>query len=357
MWRTLERSGINPVNKKKNRTYLRPSVSSSCPPPGTCPVGVFTHRFLESVIIHTLILIHSGRGALFTTKAMRDQCSIYDRSVTNSDGNSGDHKTLNVKWIPIYLNQLRPLSLLGLEPLARRQEMAIIARYRRYLSPPPSPSPWRPSQTADLTELLPSNAHLRASLPRTNSDDRRQELAKQLARDDEPISIASSGGEDANYLLAKAVVGRYAESYLPTIREHQVVLERGVEVVEESLRGRRGKRKKGKDGLEPALSSLVNGVEAEWMIWSRITPPAVALYAWWVVFAIWRKLDDGERDFLAQFTTNRDKVETWLTWAFVGLAAVLCILALAVWAVVEAVRVFSDYRLDSSPGEGDKCTD
>lgn len=232
--------------------------------------------------------------------------------------------------------------------------MAIIARYRRYLSPPPSPSPWRPSQTADLTDLLlPSNAHLRAPLPRTDSDNRRQELAKRLARDDEPISTTSSRGEDANYLLAKAVVGRYIESYLPTIKEHQVVLERGVEVVGESLRRRGG----GKDVLDSAVSSLANGVEVEWMIWSRITPPAVALYAWWAVFAIWRKLDDGERDFLVQFTTNRDKVETWLMWAFAGLAVVLCLLAFVVWAVVEAMRMFSDSKLNSPPrSEGGRPT-
>jgi len=155
------------------------------------------------------------------------------------------------------------------------------------------------------------------------------------------VLARSSGGEDAKYLLAKAVVGRYMEPYLPTIREHGVVLERGVEVVEESLR--RDKERKD-SALDSGLSSLVNGVEVEWMIWSRITPPAVALYSWWVVFAIWRKLDDGERDFLVQFTTNRDKVETWLAWAFAGLAVVLCVLALVVWAAVEAMRMFSDSR-------------
>ncbi|KAF9649532.1 hypothetical protein BDM02DRAFT_1801497 [Thelephora ganbajun] len=222
--------------------------------------------------------------------------------------------------------------------------MAIIARYRRYLSPPPSPSPWRPSQTSDLTELLPSNAHLRVPLPRMDSDDRRQELAKQLARDDEPLSMCSSGGEDASYLLAKAVAGRYMESYLPTIKEHQVVLERGVEVVEEGLR-QRGRGRRGKDALDSVLLSLVHGVEVEWMIWSRIAPPAVAWYAWWVAFAIWRKLDDGERDFLVQFTTNRDKVEAWVAWAFAGLAVVLCVLAFVVWAVVEAARMFSGSKL------------
>jgi len=231
--------------------------------------------------------------------------------------------------------------------------MAILARYQRYLSPPTSPSPYRPSQTADLTELLPSNAHLRASLPRTDSENRRQELAKQLAKDDEPVTAIPSGGEDVNYLLAKAVVVRYMESYLPSIREHKVVLERGAEVVEESFRGRRERRKK--PAADSTLLSLVHGVEVEWMIWSRITPPAVALYAWWVVFAIWRKLDDGERDFLVQFTANRDKVETWLTWAFAGLAVVLCVLAFVVWAVVEAMRMFQTSKL--TPREDEKTTD
>jgi len=231
--------------------------------------------------------------------------------------------------------------------------MAIIARYRRNLSPP-SPSPWRPSQTNDLTELLPSNAHLRTPLPRTDSDNRREELAKQLARDNEPVSIESSGGEDANYLLAKAVAGRYAESYLPTIKEHRIVLERGIEVVGESLGRRRGRGRGKKEVPDSVASTFVNGVEAEWMIWSRITPPVVALYSWWAVFAIWRKLDDGERDFLVQFTTNRDKVETWLMWAFAGLAVVLCVLALVVWGVVEGMRMFSDSKLDPSLGEGDE---
>lgn len=232
--------------------------------------------------------------------------------------------------------------------------MAIIARYRRYLSPPPSPSPWRPSQTSDLTELLPSNAHLRAPLPRTDSDNRREELAKQLARDNEPVSIESSGGEDANYLLAKAVAGRYAESYLPTVKGHRVVFERGIEVVEESLRRHRGRGRGEKEVSNSVTSTLVNGTKVEWMIWSRITPPAVALYAWWAVFAIWRKLDDGERDFLVQFTTNRDKVKTWLMWTFAGLAIVLCVLAFVVWGVVEGMRMFSDSKLDPSPGEGDE---
>ena len=155
-----------------------------------------------------------------------------------------------------------------------------------------------------------------------------------------------------SYLLAKAVVGRYMEPYMPTIREHKVVLERGAEVVGESLRRRRGRR--GKVTVDSALSSLVREVEIEWMIWSRVTPPVVALYAWWVVFAIWRKLDDGEHDFLVQFTTNRDKVETWLVWAFVGLAVVLCVVALVVWAVAEGVRMFSNSKLDLPPREGDR---
>lgn len=158
--------------------------------------------------------------------------------------------------------------------------------------------------------------------------------------------------------MAKAVVGRYVESYLPTMKEHQIALERGAEVVEESLRRHRGRRRR-RDGDVPdsVISSLVNGAEAEWMIWSRITPPAVALYAWWVVFAIWRKLDDGERDLLFQFTANRDKVETWLAWAFAGLAVVLCLLAFVVWAVVRATRMFSDSKLNHPPEGGDKSTD
>ena len=154
-------------------------------------------------------------------------------------------------------------------------------------------------------------------------------------------------------MLAEAVVGRYMESYMPAIRDHQVVLERGVEVVEESLRRYRGRGRRGKGVLDSAVSSLVNAVEVEWMIWSRITPPAVALYSWWVTFAIWKKLDDGERDFLAQFTTNRDKVETWLVWAFAGLGVMLCVLAFVVWAAVEAMRMFSGSR----KREGDKSTD
>lgn len=234
--------------------------------------------------------------------------------------------------------------------------MAIIARYQRHLSPPPSPSPWRPSRTSDLTELLPSNAHLQVSLPRTDSDNRREELAKQLARDDELVSVSSSGGEGASYLLAKAVVGRYVESYLPTIKEHRVVLERGMEVVGGSLRGDGGGGKKGKGVRESVISSLVDGVEAEWIIWSRITPPAVALYAWWVAFSIWRKLDDGEHDLLFQLTKDRERVETWLTWAFAGLAIVLCVLAFVVWAVVESMRIFSASKLDPPPRGGGEST-
>jgi len=80
----------------------------------------------------------------------------------------------------------------------------------------------------------------------------------------------------------------------------------------------------------------------------------VALYAWWVLLVIWRKLDDGKHDFLVQLTTNRDKVETWLVWAFAGLAFVLCVLAFVVWAVVEAMRTYS--RL-APPREGDKSID
>jgi len=233
--------------------------------------------------------------------------------------------------------------------------MAIIARYQRSLSPPPSPSSHQPSQTSDLADLLPSNAHLRAPLPRTDSENRRQELAKQLAKDDEPVSTRTEGGEDTSYLLAKAVVGRYMEPYLPTIREHKVVLERGVEVVEDSMRRYRGKREKG--AVDSALSSLGRGIEVEWVIWSRMAPPAVALYAWWVLLAIWRKLDDGKRDFLVQLTENRDEVETWLTWAFAGLVVVLCALAFVVWAVVEAMRMFSSSGLDPLPRECDKSRD
>jgi len=236
-----------------------------------------------------------------------------------------------------------------------RQIMAIIARYQRYLYPPPSPAPHQQSQTSGLTELLSSNAHLRAPLPRTDSDNRRQELAKQLAKDDEPVSTRSSTGEDTNYPLAKAVVGRYMEPYLPTIREHKVVLERGVEVVEDSLRRRRGRR--GKGVVDSVLSSLGRGIEVEWMIWSRVAPPTVALYAWWALLAIWRKLDDGKRDFLIQLSANKDEVGTWLTWAFAGLVVVLCVLAFVVWAVVEAMRMLSRSGLDPLPSEKNKSTD
>lgn len=152
-------------------------------------------------------------------------------------------------------------------------------------------------------------------------------------------------------MLAKAVVGRYAETYLPTIKEHQFALERGIEVFEEHLGRQRKGGRRDKDVSGSVASSFVNGAEVEWTIWSRISPPAVALYAWWVVFAIWRKLDDGERDFLVQFTTNRDKVETWLTWAFAGLAIMLCLLAFFVWAAIEGMRIFSDSKLDPSPKE------
>jgi hypothetical protein len=161
-------------------------------------------------------------------------------------------------------------------------------------------------------------------------------------------------------VLAKAVVGRYMESYLPGIKEHQVALERGMEVVEESLRqvrrGGSGGEKRGEYTLGFLLSSLVHGVEVEWMLWSRIAPPAVALYSWWIAFATWRKLDFEERDFLAQLTMNREKVEAWLTWAFVGLATMLCILALVVWAVVAVMRVFWGSKLDPQPRENDKFT-
>lgn len=241
--------------------------------------------------------------------------------------------------------------------------MAIITRYRRFISPPPSPSPRRQSPTSDLAEFLqPSNAHLRTPLPRTDSENRREELAKRLARDEELVLTGSSGeaSEDASYVLAKAVVGRYMERYLPGIKKHRVVLERGVEVVGESLRqmrrGGSGGERRGEYTLGSLLSSLVHRVEVEWMVWSRMAPPAVALYSWWVAFAIWRKLDDGERDLVAQLTTNREKVETWLKWAFAGLAAMLCVLALVVWAVVAVVRVFWGSKLDPPPRESDKST-
>ena len=145
------------------------------------------------------------------------------------------------------------------------------------------------------------------------------------------------------------------EPYLPTIREHKVVLERGVEVVEDGLRRSRGRR--GKGIVDFALSSLGHGIEVEWMIWSRVAPPAVALYAWWVLLAIWRKLDDEKHDFLVQLSANKTEVETWLTWALAGLAVVLCVLAFVVWAVVEAMRMFSSSGLDSLPRECDKSTD
>jgi len=223
--------------------------------------------------------------------------------------------------------------------------MAIIARYQRYLTPPASPSPYRSSKTSDLTELLPSNAHLRAPLPRTDSENRRQELAKQLAKDEEPISTTSSEGGGAGYFLAKAVVVKYMESYFPAMREHKVVLERGAEVVRERLRVHRG----GRVGptTDSALLSFARGVEVEWMVWSRITPLVVTMYAWWVAFAIWRKLDDGEHGFLVQFTTNKARIETWLTWAFAGLGVLLCVLAFAVWAVLEGMRTFSNPKSTS----------
>ena len=143
------------------------------------------------------------------------------------------------------------------------------------------------------------------------------------------------------------------EPYLPTIREHKVVLERGVEVVEDSLRRDRGRRGKSAS----ALSLLGHGIEIEWMIWSRIAPPAVALYAWWILLAIWRKLDDGKHNFLVLLTANRDEVETWLAWAFAGLAVMLCVLAFVVWAVVEAMRMFSSSGLNPLPRECDKSRD
>ena len=239
--------------------------------------------------------------------------------------------------------------------------MAIIARYQRQLSPPASPTPRRQSKNSNPTDLLHLNVHLRTPLPRTDSETRREELAKQLARDNEPVSISSSGGENANYSLAKAVVGRYAESYLPGIREHQAVLERGAGVVRESLgqkrRGRSGCTRSGrreKDTVDSMVSSIVHGVEVEWMVWSRLATPAVALYAWWVVFTIWRKLDDGERDFPTKFTAKKDMVKTWLTWAFVGLVVLLCFLALVVWVVAEVIRALSRSKSDHRQREGDK---
>ena len=160
--------------------------------------------------------------------------------------------------------------------------------------------------------------------------------------------MSSSGGEDANYLLAKAVVGRYAESYLPGIKEHQAALGRGVEVVGESLKQRRRSRseRRGGDELDSATSSLAHEVEVEWMVWSRIAPPGVALYVWWAVFAIWRELDDG--------TTNRDRVKTWLMQGLAGLAVLSCVLALVVWGVAGVIKVFSGSKSDPPPGEGNK---
>jgi hypothetical protein len=155
-------------------------------------------------------------------------------------------------------------------------------------------------------------------------------------------------------------MGRYMESYLPGIEEHRVVLERGAEIVGESLRQRRhrlnGNGRGGKDGPDSMPSSLAHGAEVGWMIWSRFAPPVVALYVWWVVFAVWRKLDDGQGDFLTQFTTNMDKVETWLMWASAGLVVLLCTLVLVIWAVVEGIRVFSGSKLDPPSREGEAPT-
>lgn len=171
--------------------------------------------------------------------------------------------------------------------------------------------------------------------------------------------MRSSEDENASYLLAKAVVGRYVESYLPGVRKHQVALERGVEVVGESLRQRRRRESgtgRGRNPSDSMLSSLVRGIEVEWLMLSKIAPPTVALYAWWVIFAIWRKLDDGGQDFVVQFMANQDKVGIWLKWASVGLAALSCILVLVVWAVVGTIRVFSGSELGSRPKEDIKST-
>lgn len=138
------------------------------------------------------------------------------------------------------------------------------------------------------------------------------------------------------------------EPYLPTIWEHKAVLERGVEVVEESLRGYGGRE-------EGAVDSA-HGGEVGWMIWSRVAPLAVAMYAWWALLAVWRELDHGKPDLLVQLTMNRDKVQTWLIWAFAGLAVVLCVLAFVIWAAVEGIRACSDSGLDP-PRECDKSTD
>lgn len=164
--------------------------------------------------------------------------------------------------------------------------------------------------------------------------------------------MRSSGGEDASYLLARAVVGRYVESYLPGVGKHRIALERGVEVVGESLRQMRRKESgagRGRDASDSMLSSLVRGIEVEWLLVSKIAPPTVALYAWWVTFALWRKLDDGGQDFVAQFMENQDKVGIWLKWASVGLVALLCVLVLVVWAVVRTIRLFSGSELDPQP--------
>ena len=260
-------------------------------------------------------------------------------------------------WVIAETPVMAPNPNHSLRPTTNR--MGIIARYQRHISPPTSPSPWRPSQTSDLANLLSSNTHLRTRLPRTDSENRHEELAKQLAKDEESVPISSSD-EGASYSLAKAVVGRYVESYLPRIKEHRVVVERGVEVVGESLRQRRP-YDNGSGGTWPGalgsmLSSLMHGAEVEWVMWSRITPPATALYAWWIVLAIWRQLDDGERDFLVRFTTNRDKVETWLVWAFVGLVVLFFALALVVWAVAKGIRAIPDSKSDPLQKESDTST-
>lgn len=157
-------------------------------------------------------------------------------------------------------------------------------------------------------------------------------------------------------------MGRYVESYFPGIEEHQVMLERGVEAIGQNLRQRKRRgsgycrsRGREKDVSDSVISSLASGVEVEWMIWSRIAPPAAALYALWVVFVVWRKLDDGEPDFLAQFSKNDGRVETWMKWALVGLFILLCVLALIVWAIVEVIRVFLGFKLDP-PSRGGKST-
>ena len=306
----------------------------------------------NTIITHALILINPthtsiDRGSL--SKVHVSGCVIDLGKPPGCDGTRGDPKRgRETSFNHNPCNFSDP----NLSHFNHHRRMAIIARYQRYLSPSQSPSSHRPSQTSDLAELLPSNAHLRAPLPRTDSDNRRQELAKQLAKDEEPVSTRSEGRDDTNYLLAKAVVGRYMEPYLPTIREHKVVLERGVEVVEDSLRKYRGR----KGAVDSALSSLGRGIEVEWVILLRMAPPAVALYVWWVLLAIWRKLDDGKHDFLVH-AVDRDEVKTWLTWAFAGLAVVLCALAFVVWAVVGMMRMFSSFRLDPLPIECNKSRD